>query len=1009
MINFIPKTFFLSILLILFPIQSSTIIEQDTHDLPYNTQLMMDVREASKTLKIDLNYGKIALYFIPNIGQVDEEALFFTKASKYTIWITNDGLVFDSTKRINKNEKLDSVIPNPYEINNPEDFAYERDVSRLIFFNSNKNIEVIPVNRKEHKVNYFIGNDKSKWRTNIQTSQAVLYKELYKNIDLKIYGIEKQIEYDFIVKPGGEASKIQFGYKNVKNTKIDKEGNLVIETKFGELKHAKPVCYQVIEGKRIEIKAEFKKTRKDTYGFKVKKYNTDYELIIDPLIYSTYIGGSLSDGGRGIAVDASGNAYVTGYTDSTDFPTTPGAYDTSYNGGDYDVFITKINSTGTDLVYSTYLGGSGYDFSSGIAVDGSGNAYVTGYTDSTDFPTTSGVYDTSYNGGDYDMFVTKLNSSGDNLDYSTYLGKSSGVVDWADLSYGIAIDGSRNAYITGYSRKRTYIGGVYVTWWYVLVKKLNSTGTDVLYSWSHSGGDYEEKYGFGISVDGSGYAYVTGYTKSEYFPTTTGAYDTSCGGYHDAFMIKIDPTGSLLYSTFLGGSSLDYGYSIAVDGSGNAYITGYTSSSDFPTTSNAWDTYYNWGDCDIFVTKIAPAGNGTNDLLYSTFLGGGGDYDRGRGIAVDGSGNAYVSGTTDSVNFPTTSGAYDTSLSGSRDAFITKIAPAGNATNDLLYSTYLGGTSTDYGYQIAVDSEGSAYVTGGAWSTDFPTKNPIQASNAGDLDVFISKLSISQIQKDDLLGTWNGQGVYYRNSDTGQWVKLGSPATMIAAGDIDNDVTDDLIGIWPAQGGVWVKYSSSGSWARLSSTADWIGVGDMNGDGRCDLLGTWTGQGVYYKDSQTGSWVLMATPATQITSGDIDGDGTDDLIGIWPAQGGVWVKYSSSDGTWEKLSSTADWIAAGKMRDAGGSGSKVKTLSAPVGGIADGPYTFEKHEDLSSEGPGGWNFVYQAEENLFPQENESMRIMKMLGPGDPGFKCIEQKNLVPQKKPIRKRGKNKKQ
>jgi len=171
-------------------------------------------------------------------------------------------------------------------------------------------------------------------------------------------------------------------------------------------------------------------------------------------------------------------------------------------------------------------------------------------------------------------------------------------------------------------------------------------------------------------------------------------------------------------------------------------------------------------------------------------------------------------------------------------------------------------------------------------------------------------------QKEDFLGTWSSQGVYYRNSDTGSWEKIATPATKITAGDIDNDGTDDLLGIWPFQGGVWVKYSSSGSWARLSSTADWIGAGDMNGDGRCDLLGTWNGQGVYYRNSDTGSWVKMATPATQITAGDIDGDGTDDLLGIWPSQGGVWIKYSSS-GSWARLSSTADWIDAGDMNGDG--------------------------------------------------------------------------------------------
>jgi len=319
-------------------------------------------------------------------------------------------------------------------------------------------------------------------------------------------------------------------------------------------------------------------------------------------------------------------------------------------------------------------------------------------------------------------------------------------------------------------------------------------------------------------------------------------------------------------------------------------------------------------------------------------------------------------------------------------------------------------------------------------------------------------------KQSDLLGTWAGQGIYYRNSDTGAWVKMATSATQITAGDIDGDGTDDLLGIWPSQGGVWVKYSSDGSWACLSSTADWIGAGDMNGDGKDDLLGTWmgqgvyyrdsqsgswvkqgtsatkiiagdidgdgtddladwisagdmngdgkddllgtwTGQGVYYRDSQSGSWVKMATSATQITVGDIGGDGTDDLLGIWPSQGGVWVKYSSN-GSWGCLSSTADWIATGKMRSGSGSSSTAISLSYPIGGYADGPANLVEYVDLSSEGPGGWNFVFQAEKNLFPQEKESMNIIRLPGPGEPGFRYVEQENLLPQENVIKTKQKN---
>jgi len=270
----------------------------------------------------------------------------------------------------------------------------------------------------------------------------------------------------------------------------------------------------------------------------------------------------------------------------------------------------------------------------------------------------------------------------------------------------------------------------------------------------------------------------------------------------------------------------------------------------------------------------------------------------------------------------------------------------------------------------------------------------------------------------DLVGTWDGQGVFYRDSVTWAWVKMASPATMVTAGDIDNDGIDDLIGLWPSQGGIWVKYSQTETWARLSSTAVHIAAGDMNGDRRDDLLGTWDGQGVYYRDSETGVWVKMASPATLITTGDIDGDGTDDLIGIWPTQGGVWVKYSS-DGTWERLSSTAQDIAAGKMRAAeGGEAVAGEVLAArqeaielplPMGGMEEGPGIALSKKDLSDRGPGGERFVYLEDLNIEPREEGSARLTRVPSPGEAGLSWVEQGNLFPLetpkkegKKPIKK-------
>jgi len=328
-------------------------------------------------------------------------------------------------------------------------------------------------------------------------------------------------------------------------------------------------------------------------------------------LYSTYLGGggpcsapTCSDGGRGIAVDSLGNAYVTGNTHSTSFPTTPGAFRSASPGGN-NAFVTKLNPAGTaPLLYSTYLGGSGDDDGRGIAVDGVGDAYVTGITNSTDFPTTTGAFQTT-NGGGFDAYVTKLNPAGSAPVYSTYLGGSL---------------------------------------------------TD---------------FGQGIAVDAAGNAWVTGGTQSTNFPTSPGAFRTALAGGFDAFVAKLNPSGSapLVYSTFLGGSLNDAGFGVAIDGAGNAYAAGLTNSTDFPTTAGTIQAT-SGGSTDAFVTKLNPAGSAP--LIYSTYLGGT-SVDAGEGIAVDGLANAYVTGQTDSANFPTTAGVFQPASGGSPDAFVTKI------------------------------------------------------------------------------------------------------------------------------------------------------------------------------------------------------------------------------------------------------------------------------------------------------------------------------------------------
>jgi PKD repeat protein len=736
------------------------------------------------------DFGRIPLYFIPNKGQADASAQFYAKASNYTLWVTKEGLVFD---KIRKNESGNTAFPrvksdiknhseaDPYwnakegsietvtkaRVKGNTGCQYERNVSRLSFIGANENPKISAGEATDYRVNYFMGNDKRNWRTDIETSASIIYENLYENIDFKVYGLEKQIEYDWIVRPGADPNKILFEYRNVKSIKIAEDGNLVVHTAFGDLVHKKPAGYQIIRGERVEVNVEFKKSSNRSYGFKVSEYNKDYPLIIDPLIvdYSTYLGGLSGQIGRGIAVDSSGSAYVAGYTSSSDFPML-----NQYQGdqGTTDAFVTKLTPAGNGLAYSTYLGGGDQDYGYAIAVDSSGSAYVTGCTISSDFPMLN-----QYQGdqGATDAFVTKLTPSGNGLAYSTYLGGSGN-----DYGNAIAVDSSGSAYVTGYTSSANFptlnqyqgsLAGVIDAF----VTKLTPAGNMLAYS-TYIGGSGND-YGNAIAVDSSGSAYVAGETLSADFPTVN-QYQGSLAGTTDAFVTKLAPAGNTLaYSTYLGGGGGDYGHAIAVDSSGSAYVTGYTSSANFPTLNQYQGSLA--GTTDAFVTKLTHAGN---SLVYSTYLGGGGQ-DNGNAIAVDSSGSAYVTGETLSADFPTVN-QYQ-GPQGNYDVFVTKITPAGNS---LYYSTYLGGNSMDNVRRIAVDSSGSAYVTGETYSSDFPTVNQYQGSLAGAYDVFVTKL------------TW-------QNPNT-------EPTAVITA--------DRFGGIAP----LMIAFDGSGSYDRDGRVVDWM-------------------------------------------------------------------------------------------------------------------------------------------------------------------------------------------
>jgi hypothetical protein len=727
--------------------------------------------------KVAESYGKLPLSFEANHGQTDGRVKFLSRTSGYTVFLTGDEalLAFSGSAAKRPAPKGASrfegaaVSLKRYPDTNlnpatPQSMA--GGVLRMKLRNANPAAKVSGTDKVAGTSSYFIGNDPAKWRTNVPTYGKVKYEGIYSGIDLVYYGNQRQLEYEFFVAAGADPRRIAFDVRGAKRIRQDAQGELVFKVADDEIRWHKPVVYQEKDGARQLVAARYALTDTNRVAFDVAKYDTSRPLYIDPLIYSTYLGGSGQDGGSAIAVDSAGNAYVTGYTASTNFPTMNPLQPA--NAGGFDAFVTKLNPSGSALVYSTYLGGSGGDSGSGIAVDSAGNVYVTGGTGSTDFPVTPGAFQTTY-GGNGDAFVSKINATGSALVYSTYLG-GSGI--YGDSGSSIAVDSSGNAYVIGVTSSTDFptmnpfqpaFGGRLDAF----VTKINPTGSALVYS-TYLGGSGEDA-GNGIAVDSAGNAYVTGLTRSINFPTMNPLQPTY-RGRDDAFVTKLNPSGSaLVYSTYLGGTKQDSGGAIAVDSLGNAYVTGFTDSTNFPTMNplqSALGGFYG----NAFVTKLNPSGSA---LVYSTYLGGS-VYDGGSRVALDSAGSAYITGWTYSTNFPVTPGAFQTKYNGGgRDAFVARLNPSGSA---LVYSTYLGGSGDDITFGVAVDSTGNAYVTGGTYSSNFPTMNPLQPANGGGEDAFIAKIDMKPVPTITLSSSLNpstyGQAVTFTATLTSG---LGAP------------------------------------------------------------------------------------------------------------------------------------------------------------------------------------------------------------------------------------------
>ena len=581
---------------------------------------------------VQSTYGKLPLSFEANHGQWDASVQFVTRGRGHTLFLTPSTAVLSLRNNEAKAEGRADHITQRKPLTSPS--AGSQSVVRMKFNGADPQAEMVGLDKLPGIVNYFIGDDPSKWRTHISTYQKVGYKDLYPGIDLVYYGNQGHLEYDLVVAPGADPAQIMLAFDGAEQLTVDEQGDLVLtlppsatETAQGAapaLRLHKPVVYQkdeqgekhllagtyVLKASTVHHAVAMHFGETPQVAFQIASYDASQPLIIDPVLsWATYLGGSGFDQGYGIAVDAAGNAYVTGLTGSSDFPGTAGSPIQSTHGGDHDVFVTKLNAAGTALAYSTYLGSNGVDAGDAIAVDAAGNAYVTGNTNSSNFPGTAGSAIQSTLGGRRDAFVTKLNAAGTSLLYSTYLGGSGD-----DAGFGIAVDAASNVYVTG-----------------------NTTA------------------------------------GSNNFPGMAGSLiqSTFGGGLFDGFVAKLNAAGTALaYATYLGGNGTDQGLGIAVDAAGNAYVTGSTESSNFPGTAGSAIQGTLGGGEDAFVTKLNAEGT---SIVYSTYLGGSGTFDVGNEIAVNAAGNAYVTGYTESSNFPGTAGSAIQNTLGLGDAFVAKI------------------------------------------------------------------------------------------------------------------------------------------------------------------------------------------------------------------------------------------------------------------------------------------------------------------------------------------------
>lgn len=715
------------------------------------------------------SYARLPLSFEENLGQSDPAVKFLARGNGYTVFLTGNEAVLRLERPVPASALTGKLPPTLAEVR--QSAKPENAVVRLSLKGANSAPKIAAGPAQEGVSNYLIGNDPTRWHRNVSHFASVKYHDVYPNIDLVYHGSQKQLEQDFVLAPGADPNQIDLSISGAGTLSVNSLGDLVLATSFGNLLLQRPTAYQVVDGKAVTVAANFVPRNSSRVGFQVAAYDHNLPLIIDPVLaYATYLGGSGSDYASGIAADSSGNAYITGATSSADFPVTSGALIKNMPSVKGNAFVTKLNPSGSALIFSTYLGGSGdhgavpsgqSDAGSGIAVDAVGNIYVGGSSGSSDFPVTSSAYQKVLLGVSTAAFVAKLDPTGSTVLYATFLGGNGG-----EYCYAFTADALGNMYVTGVTSSTTYpitVGTAIQTTnnsgETLFISRVDPTqiGTGSLVFSTYLGGTGTD-IGWGIAVDNLANVYVTGQTASKDFPVRN-AYQAAFKGVgaNNAFLATVNTnpnTAALIYSTYLSGTTTtnlsDIGNAVDVGGAFTAYVAGSAASADFPTTPGAFQTVSKNGNSSGFVTKFDTSKSGAASLVFSTFLGGS-NTDTASAIKVDASKNVFVGGDTASSDFPVTFGAPQPMIrsNGGYNAFLSEFNPAGSG---LLFSTYLGGQTGDFTHALALDTPAApnVYMAGSTISNNFPTTSgafqTAQKGSGSHLSAFVAKMSPAATQ-----------------------------------------------------------------------------------------------------------------------------------------------------------------------------------------------------------------------------------------------------------------------